>query len=144
MYRDLTSKKGQIYKDILSKIADRLTNEQFKFNVVSERASGAEFFDVSVQYKVDGEFLKYADLSSGQKTLCDIYFISKIITRGGIFVADEFFRFLDTENHDIASSMVKTIDVNQIIISTQNDNFMLDGSDKLVFRLENGISIATY
>lgn len=136
-YRDLTSKRGDIYLGILRKIATDLTTDQFKFGVVSERASGTEYFDLNVSYKVGRDYLKYSDLSSGQKTLCDLYFISRMIKRGGIFVADEFLRFVDSENHDVASELIDQIDVNQVIMSSHSDSLQLNNSATLMFSLDN-------
>lgn len=137
-YRDLMSKNGVIYRRILDDLADKLSNEQFKFNAISQRVSGNEFFDVSVQFKVGKKFVAYKDLSSGQRTLCDLYFISRTISKGGILVLDEFLRFLDAENHDAALDIISETDVNQIIVSSHNHNFSIDQADTILFYLDNG------
>lgn len=137
-YRDLMSKNGLIYRKILDDLAIKLSNDQFKFNAVSQRVSGNEFFDVSVQFKVGKKFVAYKDLSSGQRTLCDLYFISRTISKGGILVLDEFLRFLDAENHDAALDIISETDVNQIIVSSHNHNFSIDQADTILFYLDNG------
>lgn len=137
-YRDLMSKNGSIYRKFLTKLSERLSNDRFQFNVVSERASGAEYFDVNIKCKVDKEFVHYSNLSSGYKTLADLYFISRIINSGGLLVFDEYLRFLDSHNHDDAIQLISETDVNQVIISTHNPNVHIDNSTKIEFYLENG------
>jgi hypothetical protein len=55
-------------------------------------------------------------------------------------IFDEFLKYLDGDNINIAIDMLKLMNVNNLIISTHTDNFNLPG-DRLNFKLNNGESI---
>jgi chromosome segregation ATPase len=140
-YIDLMKSDGLIFTEILNRLTENFTNDNFEFKTLSSKKNGKLYSDLSVKYNVDGKYyLDYELLSSGQKTLCDIYFLFRTILSSGVLIFDEFLKYLDGDNINIAIDMLKLMNVNNLIISTHTDNFNLPG-DRLNFKLNNGESI---
>jgi energy-coupling factor transporter ATP-binding protein EcfA2 len=140
-YIDLMKSDGLIFTEILNRLTENFTNDNFEFKTLSSKKNGKLYSDLSVKYNVDGKYyLDYELLSSGQKTLCDIYFLFRTILSSGVLIFDEFLKYLDGDNINIAIDMLKLMNVNNLIISTHTDNFNLPG-DRLNFKLNNGESV---
>ena len=69
-----------------------------------------------------GNYVDYTACSSGQKTILDINFLSKIITRLGLLVFDEFLKHLSEENHDNCIDVVDSMNIGCILISSHTEN----------------------
>ena len=73
----------------------------FKYEVIRTRRGKVEHLDLGSHYINDGgNEVSYENCSDGQKTILDINFLSKVVTRMGLLVMDEFLKHLDAKNHE--------------------------------------------
>ena len=142
-YSKLMDKDGLIYTEILNRLTENFTNEMFEFKTTSTRKNGREFSDLSVKFNVNSHFIDYENLSSGQKTLCDIYFLYRSILGSGLLIFDEFLKYLDKDNLDVAVNMLTQMNVGVMLIATHTDNFTMD-SGKILFELTSEGSRVRY
>lgn len=136
IYCQLTSRSGDVLKDTLDELTNTFSNSQFRFSTNRAQANGKVVTDMSIEYLVGKNWVKYPALSSGQKTLCDLYFISKIVTGVGIVSFDETLRFLDDDNMKIASDIIVDIKKQNLIISSHSPNLYVDGVSVLKCELD--------
>ena len=137
-YCELTSRSGVILKSILDELTKTFSSPSFKFITAKVQANGKVITDMSVSYLVGKRWIPYSSLSSGQRTLCDLYYISKIVTGVGIVSFDETLRFLDDENLKTAVSLIDTIKYNNLLISTHSSNLSMEGTTNLKCELKAG------
>lgn len=126
-YCQVTSRSGEVLKKTLETLTKTFSNETFRFSTNKAQASGKVVTDMSVEYLVGKNWVKYSALSSGQKTLCDLYFISKIVTGVGVVSFDETLRFLDDENMKLASDIISGVKKQNLLISSHSPNLYIDG-----------------
>lgn len=124
-YCTLTSRSGEVLKSTLEDLTKTFSNGSFRFSTNKAQASGKVVTDMSVEYLVGKQWVTYPALSSGQKTLCDLYFISKVVTGVGVMSFDETLRFLDSENMKIASDLIVDIKKHNLLISTHSPDLHL-------------------
>lgn len=134
----LTSRSGVILKSILEELTKTFSSTNFKFTTAKVQANGKVITDMSVSYLVGKKWIPYSSLSSGQRTLCDLYYISKIITGVGIVSFDETLRFLDDENLKFAVDLIDSIKKSTILISTHSSNLSMEGTMNLRCELQSG------
>ena len=134
-YCNLLEKDNKIYVSILNKFTENFTNETFKFKTLSYRKNGNPYSDLSIFFRNKNTWMEYEKCSSGQKTLCDIYFLYRVIFSSGLLVFDEFFKFLDDSNLDIIQDYISEMNISTIVISSHSDNILLP-YDKLKFTLD--------
>lgn len=139
-YLDHTKKSGGMYKIILDDLSENFSNEDFKFSASTDVYRGKDRSDIEVSLRVRGNYIEYSNLSDGQKTLCDVYFLFRLITSGGVLMMDEFLKHLDDENIGLACEYLAKTNVNNLIITTHSDNLILQG-DRVHFELsDKGVS----
>jgi DNA repair exonuclease SbcCD ATPase subunit len=131
-YMNLMKSDGVILTEILKRLTEKFSNEMFQFKTLSERKNGALYSDLSVKYKVDGDYLNYEELSSGQRTLCDVYFLFRTILSSGVLILDEFLKYLDINNINTAIEFLESMNIKNLVVSTHSDNFVMD-CDKIEF-----------
>ena len=100
-YIKLTSTTGKIYEEIMNRLSKEFSDNQVKYEVVTYNFRKKDHLDLASYYNKSGQWVSYNSASSGQKTILDVNFLSKIVTRLGILVMDEFLKSLDPENHDV-------------------------------------------
>lgn len=135
-YCTLTSRSGEVLKSTLEDLTKTFSNGSFRFSTNKAQASGKVVTDMSVEYLVGKQWVTYPALSSGQKTLCDLYFISKVVTGVGVMSFDETLRFLDDENMKIASDLIVDIKKHNLLISTHSPNLYIEGVTTLLCKLD--------
>lgn len=121
-YVKITSTTGEIYEQIMSKLAGEFTDSDFRYVVNPYKFRGKDYLDLDVQYKVKGRWVSYQSLSSGQMTLCDINFLSKIMTVNGLLVLDEMLKHLSYENSVYCANILSKMNVHCLLISTHSDD----------------------
>jgi DNA repair exonuclease SbcCD ATPase subunit len=136
-YCQLTSRSGEVLKKTLDELTKTFSNSSFRFTTNKSQASGKLVTDMSVEYLVGKQWVSYPALSSGQKTLCDLYFISKVITGVGVIALDETLRFLDDENLKIAAELISDIKKQNFLLSTHSPNLSMEGISVLSCRLNS-------
>lgn len=137
LYMELTSRSGIILKSILDELTKSFSSNQFRFSTYKTQASGKIVTDLSISYLVGSKWVPYESLSSGQKTLCDLYYISKVVTGVGVISFDETLRFLDDENLIVASEIINSMRRNNLLISSHAINLQLDGATTLYCSLDD-------
>lgn len=143
-YLNLLGFDGVIVTKILEKLTDRMSNETFKFKTLSYKKNGKAFADLSVMFNNSGHWITYEDCSTGQRCLCDTYFISKLITYSGMVMFDEFFANVDDSTLDPLFEIIRSIHSNYILICSHSNN-VIDIDNKISVTLdEKGHSIYTF
>lgn len=128
-YIDLISKSGPLYNNLLTNLAQSISNDSFKFRY-KEGDIHASYY-----YERDEEWKSYDDCSSGQKSLVDIYFLKMIIPKIGVLVFDEYFRYVDDDNLLLISEMFDDFKTNLLILSSHSLNIVWEG-DTLGFPID--------
>lgn len=130
-YCMLTSRSGIIIKNILEDLTKTFTSPMFRFTTARIQSNGKVVADMSMEYLVGKRWIPYSSLSSGQRTLCDLYYLSKVITGVGIVSFDETLRFIDEENIKIAATLIDSIKKNGFLISSHSSNLSMEGTKSL-------------
>lgn len=139
-YIEVLQFDGPIVTSILEKLTDRMSNEQFKFKTLSYKKNGKSVADLSVMFNNSGHWTTYEDCSTGQRCLCDTYFISKLITYSGMVMFDEFFSNVDDMTLDPLFEIIRSINSKYIVICSHSNN-VTDIDHRIRVTLdENGIS----
>lgn len=141
-YIELLKRNGVIYTEVLNRLTEKFSNENFIFKTVSYRQNGNPYSDLSVLYKVGDEFLPYESLSSGQKTLCDVYFLFRVILNSGMILFDEFFKHMDVHNTNAVVDLLSIMKVRNLIISSHEKNLVMDASNLYFHLNDDGTSEA--
>jgi DNA repair exonuclease SbcCD ATPase subunit len=121
-YMKITSTTGDIYEQIMEKFAKEFSDNNFRYVVNPYKFRNKDYLDLDVQFNVRGRWVSYQSLSSGQQTLCDINFLSKITTVNGLLVMDEMLKHLDPENTSYCTEVLSRMNVHCILISTHSDD----------------------
>lgn len=127
IYCSLTSRSGEVIKTTLEDLTKTFSKGNFRFTTAKIQASGKVVTDMSVEYLVGKRWVSYNSLSSGQKTLCDLYYISKVVTGVGIISFDETLRFLDEENLQVASDIITSMKKRNLLLSSHSSNLSMEG-----------------
>lgn len=117
-YIDLTGTTGKIYEEIMTRLSKDFSDNQVKYEVISYDFRRKKHLDLASYYNKSGNWVSYAAASSGQKTVLDINFLSKVVTRMGLLIMDEFLKSLDPENHDLCIDMIDNMNVGCIMLSS--------------------------
>lgn len=130
LYQSLVSKDGSIFESILRNLADKLSNETFKFRVrvVEERKQKVTYITVKYFDQTDQEWKEYYDCSQGQKSLCDTYFLYKLLNGCGLIVFDEYYSHVDDDNLQDIADFLNNMDVGAILLSTHSYNCPLQSN----------------
>lgn len=121
-YIKLTSTTGKIYEEIMNRLSKEFSDNQVKYEVVTYNFRKKDHLDLASYYNKSGQWVSYNSASSGQKTILDVNFLSKIVTRLGILVMDEFLKSLDPENHDVCIEMITGMNVGCIMLSSHMES----------------------
>ena len=120
-YIELTSPSGKIFMEILSKLAEEFSDNTVTYKV--EKPKGARRPDlIPFFHGRSGNLVSYVACSSGQRTVLDVNFLSKIMPRIGLLVMDEFLKHLDPQNHDVCIELIKSMNVGCTIISSHMES----------------------
>ena len=140
-YIRLTGPTGKIYEEIMSRLASQFSDNQVIYKVERSIFRKKEHLDLSSYYLNNGNEVSYQACSSGQKTILDINFLSKIVTRMGLLVMDEFLKHLDAKNHDICIDMLKEMNIGCILLSSHMESVPAFNNKSITLELnESGVS----
>jgi ABC-type lipoprotein export system ATPase subunit len=107
--------------EILSKLAEEFSDNTVTYKV--EKPKGARRPDlIPFFHGRSGNLVSYVACSSGQRTVLDVNFLSKIMPRIGLLVMDEFLKHLDPQNHDVCIELIKSMNVGCTIISSHMES----------------------
>lgn len=122
-YIKLTGPTGKIYEEIMSKLAEQFSDNQVKYEVKTYNFRKKDHLDLVSSYKNStGNWIAYQACSSGQKTVLDVNFLSKIVTRLGLLIMDEFLKHLDPANHEICVDLISTMNIGCTMLSSHMES----------------------
>lgn len=117
-YIKLTGPVGQIQEEIMNRLKDEFSDNQVRYVITRKGKGNREHLSFSPQYFNGEYFVEYLTASSGQRTLLDLHFLSKIVSRLGLMVLDEYLKCLDPQNTDQAIELINSLNVGCIFISS--------------------------
>lgn len=121
-YIKLTGPTGKIYEEVMNRLAKQFTDNKVMYEVETYRYRGKDHLDLKSSYLNNGNWVEYEACSDGQKTVLDINFLSKIVTRMGLLVMDEFLKHLDPKNHESCIEMISGMNIGCIMISSHMES----------------------
>lgn len=140
-YIKLTGPTGKIYEEVMTRLAEQFSDNQVKYVVERTTFRKKEHLDLASYYLNNGNEVSYQACSSGQKTILDVNFLGKVVTRMGLLVMDEFLKHLDVKNHDICIDMLKEMNIGCILLSSHMESVPAFNNKSLLLELnESGIS----
>ena len=144
-YIALMKPSGLVLRTLLELVSQVLSSENIQVSTVRHLVSGDARPDFRLSMRVGENFIDYDNLSGGQKTVADVYMISRLshITGNiGALFLDETLKFLDETSLEITIETFKTMNVNSMFIVSHETNFpyydtmlqfsILDGTTKIV------------
>ena len=99
----LTGSTGEIYKEILTRLAETFTDNFVKYEVREFEFMKKKHLDLELYYLKSnlGFPVPYQSASSGEKSFMDINFLSKIVAGGlGLAILDEYLSDMSQTNTD--------------------------------------------
>ena len=121
-YIKLTGPTGVIYKEVMEKLVSQFNDNLVNYEVNIREVRKKDHLTLVPQFFNNGNWVSYEACSGGQKTVLDIHFLSKIISRVGILVLDEFFKHLDPSNHDLCIDMIQGMSIGCTFISSHMES----------------------
>lgn len=118
MYVDVTGTTGKIYEEIMDRQSKKFSDNLVKYEVITYEFRKKKHLDLASYYNKSGNWVSYQAASSGQKTVLDIHFLNKVVTRMGLLIMDEFLKSLDPENHDLCIDMINETNVGCVMLSS--------------------------
>lgn len=117
-YIKLTSSTGDIYKEVMSRISKDFSDDIIRYEVNQYKFRNKDHLDLDIQYNVAGRWVSYQSLSSGQKTMADISFLSKILVECGLLVFDETLKHLSPSSTEYCIDIMKRMNVHLMILTS--------------------------
>lgn len=122
-YIKLTGPTGKIYEEIMIRLAEQFTDNSVKYEVDTYNFRKKDHLDLTSRFcNSNGNWISYDACSSGQQTVLDINFLSKIVTRMGLLIMDEFLKHLDPENHENCIDMISSMNIGCIMLSSHMES----------------------
>lgn len=124
MYNKLTGPTGKIFEEIMTRLAQQFSDTQVKYEVNTYTFRKIDHLDLTSSFNNNGNYVSYQACSSGQKTVLDINFLSKIVTRLGLLVMDEFLKHLDPMNHDTCIELISSMNIGCVMLSSHMESIV--------------------
>ena len=122
----------------MTRLAQQFTDNTVKYVVERTTFRKKEHLDLASYYINNGNDVSYQSCSSGQKTILDVNFLSKVVTRMGLLVMDEFLKHLDSKNHDICIEMLREMNIGLILLSSHMESVPAFNNKSLNLELNEG------
>ena len=107
----------------MTKLAEQFSDNQVKYEVITYNFRKKDHLDLASSYKNStGNWIAYQACSSGQKTVLDVNFLSKIVTRLGLLIMDEFLKHLDPANHEVCVDLISSMNIGCTMISSHMES----------------------
>lgn len=146
-YAYLTESNGGVMVEILKILVNRFNSSEILYEVDNGIYRNSQYINFNAYLLSKGRKIPYDACSDGQKTICDLDFLSKLFSlRVGLLVLDEYLKHLDESNFSKACSILTDLEVNTLILSTHENNFInytkkvmlaLDSEGKSVIQVES-------
>lgn len=136
-YIGITSAVGEIYTEVLSRVATEFSDNHVYYEASKFTFRKKEHLDlVSYYIGPDGKRVMYDSASSGQKTMMDLHIMSKLAEGLGLIVFDEFLKSLDPGNHDEMLTLIKDMKIGAILLVSHQEG--ISGFQNKTMELELG------
>lgn len=122
LYYKLTSPTGEIYRKTLDNLANKFSDNEVIYKIVEYKNGQKEHLDLASYFNNNGNWISFKGCSSGQRTLLDVHFLSKIITGLGVMILDEFLKHLDSKKHDVCMEIISKMNIGCILLSSHADS----------------------
>jgi len=144
-YIKLTGLTGIIYEEIMNKLKVQFSDNLVNYTVERRGKGNKEHLSLIPQYINNGNYTDYSAASSGQKTLLDLHYLSKIVSRLGLLILDEHLKHLDSSNADIAVEMLKDMNIGCLLLTSHMDSLSAFNNKTCKLSLNNsGSSIIDF
>ena len=125
-YISLTSPTGKIYEEIMKSLSKQFSDNYVKYEVIKStvkyRGKLVDKLDLQPSFFNNGNWVSYVACSSGQQTVVDIDFLSKVVTKMGLLVMDEFLKHLDPFNHETCIEKISSMNIGCIMLSSHMES----------------------
>lgn len=123
-YVKLTGPKGAIYEEIMKRLCATWSDANIKYEVdrTGKVGSKNEHLSIIPSYNKGGNFVVYDACSSGEKTILDIDFLSKLVPNAGLLVLDETLKNLDSFRLEEICDALKGMNVGCLILTSHADS----------------------
>ena len=140
-YIKLTGPTGLIFEEIFNRLSTQFSSNTVKYVVERKGKGRMEHLNLVPNYNNSGNLVPINLCSSGQRTLLDIDYMSKIINRLGLLVLDEFFKNLDNDRLEEVLEILKTMNVGCIMLTSHAESIPAFNNKTYILSLnENGLS----
>lgn len=140
-YSQLTSRTGKVMEIVLTKLARSFSSDKFVYSVDAGKYRSNDRIQFKSDMVVKGRNISYKSLSDGQKLLADLDFLNLLFnSKVGLFAPDELLKFVDDDNVMPASEAVDKLNVNTVVLSTNNTNYPKYTKKYLVELMDDGKS----
>jgi ABC-type lipoprotein export system ATPase subunit len=139
-YIKLTGSTGDIYKEIMTQLSREFSDDVIRYEVNQYKYRNRDHLDLDIQYKVKGRWVGYSSLSSGQQTMADFNFLSRICTGLGLLVCDETLKHLSEESTEYVLELIGGMNVNNVLLSSHMINVNFHNREIELELDENGIT----
>ena len=121
-YVKLTGPTGIIYEEIMNQLCAAWSDNNIKYDVVRSGTGKREHLSLLPSYNKGGNYIVYNAASSGEKTLCDINLLEKLISSAGLLVLDETLKNLDSSKLEDVCETLKGMNVGCLILTSHADS----------------------
>lgn len=143
-YIKLTGSTGDVYREVMSRISRDFSDDVIRYEVNQYKFRNKDHLDLDVQYNVAGRWVSYQSLSSGQKTMADINFLSRILVECGLLVFDETLKHLSQSSTEYCIDLMRGMNVHTMILTTHmygtesfaNKNVILNLDEKGLTKID--------
>lgn len=140
-YIKLTGSTGIIFEEIFNKLSKQFSSNLIKYEVERRGKGRLEKLSLVPNYNNSGNLVPISLCSSGQRTLLDIDYLSKIIDRLGLLVLDEFFKNLDNDRLEEVLDILKSMNVGCIMLTSHAESIPAFNNKTYIMTLnESGIT----
>lgn len=136
-YIKLTGPTGVIFEEIFDKLSKQFSSNTVKYGVKRETRGRSEHLILTPSYNNSGNLVPINLCSSGQRTLLDIDYMSKIIDRLGLLVLDEFFKNLDNDRLEEVLDILKTMNIGCMILTSHAESIPTFNNKTCIMSLNN-------
>jgi DNA repair exonuclease SbcCD ATPase subunit len=139
-YINLTGPTGLIYKEIMEKLTKSFNDTLVNYEISQYEFRKKTHLTLMPQYFNNGNWISYNACSGGQKTILDIHFLSKILSKTGLLIFDEFLKHLSPSNHELCIDLISNMDVGCTIISSHMESIQAFNNRTCTLNLTDGIT----
>ena len=121
-YIKLTGSTGRVFEAVMGKLATDFSNNTITYSVLHKGKGNREHLSLVPNFNNNGNLVAFPFCSSGQQCICNLDFLSHLITVLGVMSFDEFLKNLDAERSEIAIDLIKNLPVGCIFLTSHMES----------------------